>query len=115
MASVRAAFVMEQTLGHVTHASNLRSALDDHPDVAATWLPIPFAPGRARLLPVIRRNWSVRASWRARQALSAALAREPHHALFFHTQVTSLFSVGLMQRYPTLVSLDATPINYDSV
>jgi glycosyltransferase involved in cell wall biosynthesis len=33
----------------------------------------------------------------------------------FHTQVTSLFSTDLMQRYPSVISLDATPINYDSV
>jgi glycosyltransferase involved in cell wall biosynthesis len=57
----------------------------------------------------------VRASWRARRALNAALASQAHRALVFHTQVTSLFSVGLMRRYPSLISLDATPINYDHV
>jgi glycosyltransferase involved in cell wall biosynthesis len=57
----------------------------------------------------------VRASWRARRALNAALASRPHDALVFHTQVTSLFSVGLMRRIPSLISLDATPINYDQV
>jgi glycosyltransferase involved in cell wall biosynthesis len=35
--------------------------------------------------------------------------------LFFHTQVTSLFSVGLMRSVPTVISMDATPINYDSL
>jgi glycosyltransferase involved in cell wall biosynthesis len=35
--------------------------------------------------------------------------------VLFHTQVTSLFSVGIMRRLPAVVSLDATPINYDSV
>jgi glycosyltransferase involved in cell wall biosynthesis len=36
-------------------------------------------------------------------------------AVLFHTQVTSLFSVGLMGEVPSVISLDATPINYDSV
>ena len=113
---MRVAFVMEQTLGHVTHYRNLRAAVSDRPGLASTWLPIPFAAGQVgRLVPLFRNNWSVRASWRARRALRAALARGPLDAVLFHTQVASLFSVDLMRRVPTIVSLDATPINYDSM
>jgi len=112
----RVAFVMEQTLGHVTHARNLGAALDETPSIERCWLPIPFdVQGPARLIPLYRDNWSVRASWRARRALRAALASGPCDALFFHTQVTSLFSVDLMHRVPTVISLDATPFNYDEV
>jgi glycosyltransferase involved in cell wall biosynthesis len=57
----------------------------------------------------------VRASWRARAAVKAAIARQPVDALFFHTQVTALFSRAIMREIPSVVSLDATPINYDSV
>jgi hypothetical protein len=114
MIPVRAAFVMEQTLGHVTHARNLRAALIEQTCIAPTWLPIPFeVRGASRFLPLLRSNWSARASWRAHRALTSALSRMPHQALFFHTQVVSLFSAGLMQRIPSVVSLDATPINYD--
>lgn len=114
--ALRAAFVMEQALGHVTHASNLRAALAERTDIAPSWLPIPFdAHGAARLVPLLRSNWSVRASWRARRALDRALARDAHRALLFHTQVTALFSTSLMRRIPSIVSMDATPINYDSV
>jgi len=110
------AFVMEQALGHVTHARNLSATLRDRDDISPTWLPIPFeTSGASRLVPLLSSNWSVRASWRARRALHAALASRPHGALVFHTQVTALFSVGLMRRLPTLISLDATPINYDTV
>jgi glycosyltransferase involved in cell wall biosynthesis len=116
MQPVRAAFVMEQALGHVTHARNLESLVADRQDVASTWLPIPFdVRGAARFVPLLRSNWSVRASWRARCALGAALGRRSLDALVFHTQVTALFSVGLMRRVPSIVSMDATPINYDSV
>jgi glycosyltransferase involved in cell wall biosynthesis len=116
MHPVRTAFVMEQALGHVTHAQNLRSLVDARADIAPTWLPISFdVRGAARYLPLFRGNWSVRASWRARRALNTALGRQRHDALVFHTQVTALFSVGLMRRLPTVVSMDATPLNYDRV
>lgn len=114
--TVRAAFVMEETLGHVTHYRNLREAASRQTRVEPTWLPIPFAPtGPARFVPVLRSNWSVRASWRARRALDAALTVRPLETVFFHTQVTALFSLGVLRRRPCVVSFDATPINYDSV
>jgi glycosyltransferase involved in cell wall biosynthesis len=113
--AVRAAFVMEQTLGHVTHFQNLRRVAQHHDDVTATWLPIPFDRHRAAGLVPPLRNWSVRASWRARRALGRTLHTSSYDALVFHTQVTALFSLGLMRRVPAIVSLDATPINYDSV
>jgi glycosyltransferase involved in cell wall biosynthesis len=113
---IRAAFVMEQTLGNVTHYRNLRDVMAEQTELAPTWLPIPFdVHGPARLVPLLRSNWSVRASWRARRALGAALAARRHDALFFHTQTAAIFSVGAMRSLPTVVSLDATPIKYDSV
>ena len=112
----RVAFVMEQTLGHVTHARNLASALAERPELTPEWLPIPFeVDGLARLLPYYRGNWSVRASWRARRALDAAEARGPLSGLMFHTQCTALFSVDRMRRLPAVISLDATPLNFDHV
>lgn len=112
----RVAFVMEQTLGHVTHARNLTAALEARPEISPIWLPIEFGVrGAARFLPLYRGNWSVRASWRARRALDAALRNGPADALMFHTQVTSLFSVDRMRRAPTVISLDATPMNFDDV
>ncbi len=109
-------FVMEQTLGHITHYRNLRATVDDDASVAPTWYPVTFPPrGTWETLPVVRSNWSVRASWRARRLLQRDNAAGRLDALFFHTQVTTLLSAGLMQRVPTVISLDATPINYDVV
>jgi glycosyltransferase involved in cell wall biosynthesis len=105
---------MEQSLGHVTHYRNLRQFADTQSDFAPVWLPIPFAVmGATRLLPLVRSNWSVRASWRAVRALEAV--EGPLDAILFHTQVTSLFASKIMQRIPSVISLDATPINYDSM
>lgn len=116
MTAIRAAFVMEQSLGHVTHGMNLHGFLATQQDVTPTWLPIPFEPyGLGHGVPVWRSNWSVRASWRARRLLQAALGATPHEAVMFHTQVVSLFSTGIMKRVPSIISLDGTPINFDSV
>jgi glycosyltransferase involved in cell wall biosynthesis len=113
---MRVAFVMEQTLGHITHAQNLRSAASRQTAVTPTWIHIPFdLNGVGRYVPGYRDNWSVRASFRARRGLSRELGRQRHDALFFHTQVTALFAPGIMRRIPSVVSLDATPINFDSV
>jgi glycosyltransferase involved in cell wall biosynthesis len=43
------------------------------------------------------------------------LRRHPLDALFFHTQVTALFAQGLMARIPSVVSMDATPLGFDSI
>lgn len=107
-------FVMEQTLGHVTHYRNLRAIIDADSAVRATWYPLTFPPrGTLETLPGLRGNWSVRASWRARQALAPDASA--FSALFFHTQVSTLLSVDVMRRVPSVVSLDATPMNYDKV
>jgi hypothetical protein len=112
----RFAFVMEQTLGHVTHYRNLRATIDSDVEVSPTWLPLAFEPsGPLEALPVITTNWSARASLRASRMLAARHAAQSFDALFFHTQVTTLLSTGLMRVVPTVVSLDATPENYDAV
>ncbi len=110
----RFCFVMEQTLGHVTHYKNLRAAIDADTRIAATWYPLSFPPrGTLETIPVVRSNWSTRASLRARRLLAGA--KQPYDALFFHSQATALFSTAQMRRIPTVISLDATPRNYDSV
>lgn len=112
----RLAFVMEQTLGHVTHYTNLRTALDADPHVDTAWYPLPFVPaGPLWRLPVLGSNWSARASLLARLALARDRAAERYDTIFFHTQVTTLLSAGLMRRMPSVISLDATPANYDTV
>ncbi len=112
----RFGFVMEQTLGNATHYRNVRAVVDGDPRVDASWYPLAFPPrGALETLPPIRGNWSLRASLRARRVLARAAAADRHDALFFHTQVTTLFSVDMMRRVPSVISLDATPRNYDSL
>jgi glycosyltransferase involved in cell wall biosynthesis len=109
-------FVMEQTLGHVTHHRNLARWVEEAGSVCPIWLPVPFrAEDRYERLPGVRSNWSLRASLRARDAVRCALRDRQLDALFFHTQTTALFASPFMRRMPTVVSLDATPLNYDQV
>ena len=108
-------FALEYSLGHVTHAQNLKRALEGDTTVRPFYVDLPYAdtPGWQSKLPVVRGNWSLRAS------LAAFLALRPQagqlDAALFHTQVTSLLSSGLMKRLPSVVSLDATPAQYDAL
>src|SRR5215831_10365469 len=114
MAVYRLGFVMEQTLGHVTHDRNLRQWVACESDVVPTWYPIPFdSQDIYQRLPLTKDNWTLRAGFRARRAASPACYAGALDGLFFHTQVTSLLSVPLMRRVRTIVSLDATPQNVD--
>ena len=109
-------FVMEQTLGHVTHAQNLARWVAEDSDVCPYWMPVEWEKADLwEKLPVVRGNWSLKASLRARDAIQNALRQKPLDALFLHTQTVALFSNQIMRRIPSIVSLDATPINYDSV
>ena len=113
---LRFGFVMEQTLGHVTHHQNLARRVEQRPEIEPHWLPI--AVDQADIwqqMPIVRRNWSLKASLRARGAITRELRSRDLDALLFHTQTSALFSVPFMRRIPSIVSLDATPLNYDTV
>ncbi len=109
-------FVLEQTLGHVAHAQNILRSLDRHSDsIRATVIPIEFRRTRsiAGQIPGLN-TWTVEASRQARSRVRERLRQRPADALFIHTQVAAIFAGALMQRIPAVVSLDATPVNFDS-
>lgn len=109
-------FAVEHMLGHVTHYQNFRHWVTEDPSVHPIWLPI--EGGKKDIwehMPVVRANWSLQSSLRARDAIQAALHAQPLDALFLHTQTLALFALPIMQRIPTIISTDATPLNYDSV
>jgi glycosyltransferase involved in cell wall biosynthesis len=43
------------------------------------------------------------------------MSLQPLDAIFLHTQTLALFALPLMRRLPTIISTDATPLNYDTV
>jgi glycosyltransferase involved in cell wall biosynthesis len=107
-------FVLEQTLGHVAHTRNIERALAAEPAIDATVIKLAYREaGGLRRLPGLR-TWTVTASLDARAALTRRLAERPADAVFVHTQVAALLAGGVMRRVPTVVSLDATPVNFDA-
>jgi len=108
-------FALEYSLGHTTHAQNLKRVMQGRPDIVPTYVDLPYdgMPGAWTRLPGVRSNWSLRASLGAWLGLRGQ-ARRLDGALF-HTQVTALLSAGLMRRMPSVVSLDATPLQYDAL
>jgi glycosyltransferase involved in cell wall biosynthesis len=110
----RVLFLVEQTLGHKAHSMNLERLLAASPDIEPILIKIPFsAAERMQRLPGLG-NWSARASWTARREIQRQLALAPVDAMFIHTQVASLLATDLMRAIPTVVSLDATPLNFDA-
>lgn len=109
-------FAVEHLLGHVTHYQNLQQWVTQDPSVCPIWLPI--EAGKKDMweqMPIVRNNWSLRSSLRTRDAIRAALKAQPLDALLLHTQTLALFALPIMQRIPTIISTDATPLNYDGV
>ena len=103
-------------MGHVTHAQNLARWVAEDAAVCPRWMPIEFNKDDFwEKLPVVGGNWSLKASLRAREEVRKALRETELDALFFHTQTTALFSVPILNKIPGIVSLDATPVNYDTV
>lgn len=111
----RATFVLEQTLGHVTHGQNLRALLADHPLLRATFVCVPFeVSGIAAKVPGFS-NWTIRSAFRARRAIRRQWRRGGIDVMFIHTHVPAFLTVHWMKRIPTIVSLDATPEQYDEL
>jgi glycosyltransferase involved in cell wall biosynthesis len=114
--TMRFGFVLEQTLGHITHADNLSRLVPGHEGVAATFMPVPFdASGWPARIPGWG-NWTVRAGLRARTAVRRAQRQGGgFDALFVHTQVPAVLMPDVIRRTPSIVSLDATPLQYDEL
>src|SRR5688572_11272342 len=92
----RIGFVLEQTLGHVTHSDNLRRLVPQDGRVDAAFAPVPFeVTGLAGDLPVYR-NWTVRAGLRARGLVRHLRRDGPIDALFVHTQVPAILMPDMM-------------------
>lgn len=112
----RVGFVLERSLGHVTHADNLKRLLPHEPSIAAEVCEVPFeVTGVASRIPVFATNWTVRAGWRARKAIRQLRRDGRLDALFIHTQVPAVLAADYVRRIPTIVSVDATPLQYDEL
>ena len=107
---------MEQALGHIAHHHNLRRSVAEDPAVCPTWMPVAcWQDDLWSKIPVVGRNYSLYMSLRASGAVRAVRRGRDLDGLFYHTQTIALCSLGAMRRIPTVVSMDATPLNMDTV
>jgi glycosyltransferase involved in cell wall biosynthesis len=105
---------MSQNLGHVVHDQRLRREVANHGDILPVWMPIPpWSNDRWQRLPVIKNNLTLLGGFRARDHLRQHA--QPFDALYCHTQECALLIPEHMRRAPTILSLDATPKNIDSI
>jgi glycosyltransferase involved in cell wall biosynthesis len=99
------AFVMEQTLGSITHYLNLRREETAADGGRPTWLPIEYQPTR---LP-----WALAGSLQARRAITRVL--DNVDGIFIHTTTIALLCPDLFARKPAVLSSDGTPLNKRSM
>jgi glycosyltransferase involved in cell wall biosynthesis len=111
----RFVLVLEQTLGHRVHGTTLVRVAARQPGIDATVVPISQRPRRLPVRWPVVDSWSFQASRATRTALHSRLRQSRPDAVYIHTQIASLFVTDVMRAVPTVVSLDATPVNYDSL
>ena len=108
--------MLEQSLGHVTHSDNLiRLVTPDH-RIEATFAPIDF--DSRPTLGAASRVWLLDGPRRTSRSARPARAWNTivgFDALFVHTQVAATLMPDVLRRIPSVVSLDATPIQFDAL
>src|SRR6516225_3382014 len=114
MTTYRIGFLMYQLLGHITHDQRLRLEVAKDPEIQPKWMPIlPQSEDRWQRLPVIKDNFTLLGGLRARDQFGRHTAW--FNALYCHTQEPAVLLGKYMKRIPTILSMDATPINMDSI
>ena len=66
-------------------------------------------------VPFFSSNWTVRAGLRARGGIRRMDRHRWLDALFMHTQVPTVLAADWLYRVPTVISVDATPRQYDQL
>ena len=111
---LRAGFVMEQVLGHVTHYRTLRRILEGDAMLDPHWVEVTYA-GDGWLECSSHLPSGVSGTLRGFLQVRGGLRGQWLDALFFHTQKPAVFNWDLLARIPTVLSLDVTPKQYDEL
>jgi glycosyltransferase involved in cell wall biosynthesis len=112
---LRAGFIMEQVLGHISHYDTLRRVVErDAAEIDPRWIEVTYR-GNGRLEKLERLPASVRGTLRGFLEVRAGLARGPLDAVLFHTQKPAVLQWDLLLRTPSVLSLDVTPRQYDQL
>ena len=110
----RAVFAMEQHLGHLTYARNLRAAVEADGRLCASWVGIdydhPDGPGRlATIHPALHGPLA------GRRQVVDGLHEAAADVAFFNTQVPAVLGAPSSLRLPYVVATDITPRQYDGM
>lgn len=114
-AGLRALVILEQTLGHVTHGKNLERLLPDIEGFRPTFVHVAFDVNGWRARVPGFGNWTIRAGIRARRGARRVRGDARFDAAIVHTQVPAVLLGRSVGDTPIVVSLDATPKQYDSL
>ncbi|MBE0699130.1 MAG: glycosyltransferase, partial [Anaerolineaceae bacterium] len=113
--NIRAAFVMEQHLGHLSFYENLRQFVEQSPEIHATWVKVtyedPDSPwDRLSFIPK-----HLRGSLTGRFQIRRGLAQAAYDIALFNTQVPAVLGGKLVSKQPYILCTDITPIQYDGM
>ena len=106
---MKAGFVLVQLLGHATHGRNLQRVLAGRKEISHWTLQVPFAKAHP-LYGRMGEDLVFRTYMDTLRSLGGS--SYPADALFFHTYDAALFSPHIVRRVPSVISLDATPLQF---
>lgn len=116
--ALRAGFLMDMIAGHVTNYRNLRSVVDQDPELEASWHEIHYyKPGG--VIERLRERLPVLPSYasgilRGTVEMHHALRERRHQVLFSNSSV-GVFFWRVFRRIPTLIDFDSTPVQMDKM
>jgi len=111
---LRAGFVMEQVLGHISHYDTLRRVVERETAIDPHWIEVTYT-GNGRLERLRRLPEGVRGTLRGFLQVREGVRGGKLDALLFHTQKPAVFQWDLLARTPSVLSLDVTPKQYDEL
>ncbi len=108
------AFVLENILGHTTHAANLKKVIAQQSEIAPFYIDLSMNMRDHHWLfkipkygPYFHLSWTLRCGFEAKRQLRRQVKKMD--VIFFHTQITACASRKLMRKRPCVLSLDAAP------
>jgi glycosyltransferase involved in cell wall biosynthesis len=111
---MKIAFVLENILGHTTHAANLKQVVARQNDIEPVYIDLDMEMRDHHWLfkvprygPLFRLSWTLRCGFEAKRQLKRQLKKLD--VIFYHTQITASASRKLMKKRPGVLSLDAAP------
>ena len=109
------ALVVEQILGHVTYGNNLSALLAANPRANVSLLEVTMrTDGLTAHIPGLS-NWTAQSAIDAARMIRRRNRVRPIDAMLIHTQVPAVLNVRWMRRIPTVIGLDATPVQFDEL